>query len=396
MAAALTPPGAREAFVRSALRECARLRADPWDLALATWIPLLALALLAWAFFAGVPRELPVAVVDHDHSGTSRSLVRMLDASPGLRVAERPADLAGAWPGVRAGRTFAVVYVPEGAERAVRRGEEATVPAWYNASHQTAGQAALRAIGDVVQAAGAQAAVADQARLQGPGAVRAPPLRVQASVLGNAARSYEHFLLGLLFPAVLHLAACLAMVVALGRELRDGSAGAWLDGCGGRLLPAVAGKLVPYLLLFTAWATLGLVWLAAVRGGGVAGSAVLLLAGYAAMLLAYAGVALLLVGALRNLGTALSLTGLYAGTSLAFSGATFPLQGAPAFARAWGHLLPYTSYLKLQAQQLELGAAWTVSLPLLGGLLLFAAAAGGVGLLLFGRAARDPAAWGQR
>ena len=65
MAATLTRPTAREAFVRSALRECARLRADPWDLALATWVPLLALALLAWMFSAGVPRELPVAVVDH-------------------------------------------------------------------------------------------------------------------------------------------------------------------------------------------------------------------------------------------------------------------------------------------------------------------------------------------
>ena len=72
MAATLTRPTVREAFVRSALRECARLRADPWDLALATWVPLLALALLAWMFSAGVPRELPVAVVDHDNSAASR------------------------------------------------------------------------------------------------------------------------------------------------------------------------------------------------------------------------------------------------------------------------------------------------------------------------------------
>ena len=89
MAATLTRPTAREAFVRSALRECARLRADPWDLALATWVPLLALALLAWMFSAGVPRELPVAVVDHDNSAASRELVRRLDAVPELRVAAR-------------------------------------------------------------------------------------------------------------------------------------------------------------------------------------------------------------------------------------------------------------------------------------------------------------------
>lgn len=395
MAATLTRPTAREAFVRSALREYARLRADPWDLALAAWVPLLALALLAWMFTAGVPRELPVAVVDHDNGAVSREVVRTLDAVPGLHVASRAADLTQAWSEMRAVRAFAVVYVPAGTEHQVLRGGSAVVFAYYNASHQTAGQTVLRGIGEAVQATSAHLVRREVALAGGPQAARQPPLRVQATVLANAARSYEHFLLGLLFPALLHLAACLAMVGALGRELRDGSAGTWLGECGDRLLPAVAGKLVPYLLLFTAYGTLSLVWLAVIRGG-VAGSAALLVAAQAAMYLAYGGISLLLVGAVRNLGTALSMTGLYAGTSLAFSGATFPVQGAPLFAQVWSQLLPYTAYIKLQAQQLDLGAAWTVSLPLLGALALFALAAGGAGLLLYGRAVRDPASWGQR
>lgn len=395
MAAALTPATARQAFVRSAVRECMRLRADPWDLAMATWIPLLALALFAWMFGAGVPRALPVAVVDHDNSAMSRQLVRMIDAAPGLQVAARPADMQQAWAAVRAAEVYAVVHVPEGSGREILRGGSAVVFAYYNASHQTAGQAAERGIGDAVQAAGGRFVRADVARIRGPDAVRAPPLRVQATVLANAARSYEQFLLGLLFPALLYLAACLAMVSALGRELRDGTAGEWLQSCGDRLLPAVAGKLAPYLLLFTVHGTGSLVWLAAIRGG-VAGSAALLLAAQAGLYLASAGIALLLVGATRNLGVALSVTGLYAGTALAFSGATFPMQGAPLFAQAWSRLLPLTAYLKLQVQQLELGADWTASLPTVGGLLLFMLVAGGIGLVLYGRGARDPAAWGQR
>lgn len=395
MAAALTPATARQAFVRSAVRECMRLRADPWDLAMATWIPLLALALFAWMFGAGVPRALPVAVVDHDNSAMSRQLVRMIDAAPGLQVAARPADMQQAWAAVRAAEVYAVVHVPEGSGREILRGGSAVVFAYYNASHQTAGQATERGIGDAVQAAGGRLVRADVARIRGPDAVRAPPLRVQATVLANAARSYEQFLLGLLFPALLYLAACLAMVSALGRELRDGTAGEWLQSCGDRLLPAVAGKLAPYLLLFTVHGTGSLVWLAAIRGG-VAGSAALLLAAQAGLYLASAGIALLLVGATRNLGVALSVTGLYAGTALAFSGATFPMQGAPLFAQAWSRLLPLTAYLKLQVQQLELGADWTASLPTVGGLLLFMLVAGGIGLVLYGRGARDPAAWGQR
>jgi len=395
MAAALTRLTARQAFVRSALRECARLRADRWDLAMVTWIPLLAMALFAWMFASGIPRALPIAVVDHDGSSTSRALVRLLDAAPGLHVAARPTGLPQAWSSVRALETFAVVYLPAGTERETLHGG-ATVFAYYNASHQTSGQATLREIGSVVQAANPRIALDAVALTRGPAAVRPPPLRVQATVLANSARSYEHFLLGLLFPALLHLAACLAMVVALGRELRDGSAGDWLCDCGNRLLPAIAGKLAPYLLLFTTYGVLSLVWLAGIRGSGVAGSAWLLLLAQAAMYLAYAGIALLLVGATRNMGTSLSLTGLYAGTSLAFSGATFPVQGAPLFTQVWTQLLPFTAYVRLQAHQLDLGTAWTASLPSLGTLLLFALLAGGAGLLLFGRGARDPAAWRQR
>lgn len=398
MAATLTGTrtGATAAVARSWRREWARLRADPWDLALVSWIPLLALALFAWMFGAGVPRELPIAVVDQDRSPLSRELVRLLDAAPGLRVAVQPSELAPAWSAVRALDAYAVVHIPADASRALLRGGSVTVLAYYNASQATAGQAAMREIGAAVQAYGARLAREQVAPIRGPAAVRAAPLTVQATVLANAARSYEQFLLGLLFPAILHLVACLAMVSALGRELRDGTIGAWLDECGGRLLPAVAGKLALYVLLFTGYGVAALAWLGIRGGGGAAGSVPMLVAGQAGLFAAYAGIALLLVGATRNLGTALSLTGLYAGTSLAFSGATFPLHDAPLFARLWSQLLPYTAYLELQAQQLDLGAPWTASLPALGTLLLFLPAAGLPGLWLLGRSARDPASWGRR
>ena len=77
-------------------------------------------------------------------------------------------------------------------------------------------------------------------------------------------------------------------------------------------------------------------------------------------------------------------------------GRDVPGAGAPLFAQVWSQLLPFTAYLKLQAQQLDLGAAWTASLSLLGTLLLFVLVAGGAGLRLYARGARDPASWGQR
>src|SRR5690606_36057829 len=168
----------------------------------------------------------------------------------------------------------------------------------------------------------------------------------------------------------------------------------WLRSSDDRLLPAALGKTAPYFVLFTVYGAAGLMWLAGIRGGGVAGNVAGLMLGQALMYLAYAAIALLLVAVTRNMATALSMAGLYAGTSLAFSGATFPLQGAPWFTRLWSDLLPYTAYLRLQTQQLDIGSALAVSVWPMGILLLFVLIAGVAGVGLLGRASRDPTAWG--
>lgn len=385
-----------QALLASARRECRFLRASPWDLALATWIPCVLLFIVAWLFSGGVPRELPVAVVDLDRSTTSRELVRHLQASPGLTVSEQPSSLEQAFSLARALKVYAVVHIPAGTGRDIQRDCSGTVLSYFNASYQVAGQAAARDIDSAVQAVSAQLAVAEVALTLGPASVRSAPVSVQTSVLFNPGRSYEQFLLALLFPAILHLALCVAMVGAFGRELRDATIQPWLRESHDRLVPAVLGKMAPYLLLFTAYGAASLVWLAVLRGGGLADGFGLLMLGQALMYLAYAVIALLLVGATRNMASALSMAGLYAGTSLAFSAATFPLQGASWFTRLWSALLPFTAYLKLQAQQLDMGSSLAVSAWPLGALLLFVVIPGAIGMVLLGRASRDPAAWGRR
>ena len=379
------------AFVASAMRECEFLRSSPPDLALATWLPALFFAIFAAMFSPGTIRELPIAVVDDDRSDVSRELVRMLDAAPGLRVAARPASLAEAWSLVRALDVYAVVHVPRDATRRLRRGELGTLTAYYNASYLTNGQSAVRDISTVAQSFNAAILVHDVAAVKAPSSVRAPPVRTQASVLFNAPRSYEHFLVGWLFPAVLHLALCVSVVGALGRELRDHTARDWLDSAGGRVAAAVLGKIAPYLASFMVCGTAGLVWLYCVRGAGIAGNVAILLAGHALLLTAYAAIGLLFVGATREMDRPLALTGLYAGTSLAFSGATFPLTDGPAFTQVFSRLVPYSSYVKLLAQQVDLGSPFAVSEIPLATLLAFTLLAGGFGLRLYARAAGEPA-----
>lgn len=384
------------ALRHSAWREWRHLAGSGWDLALASWVPWLLIGLVMAVLSAATLRGVPIAVVDHDHSGSSRALVRKLAATPGLHVRAMPESLPAAWKLVRQREVYAVVHLPADLSATLARGGSATVFSFYNASYMTLGQSAARDIATVVQAQAAESGAARARYLPGSPLLAAVPVQVQATVLFNAARSYEHFLLGLLMPAILQLAFCLSVVAAFGRELRDGTAADWLQACGGRMLPAALGKLLPYLLLFMAYGAMSIVWLAGVRGDGIAGSVRMLMAGYGMMYLAYASVAVLMLGLTRNMATALSLTGMYTGVALAFSGGTFPLIGGPLFTQIWSYLLPFTAYVQLQMQQLDMGAAWTISLWQLAALSVFVLVGGPPGLYLYGRAARNPACWGQR
>lgn len=337
-------------------REWQHLRGNRWDMAFITVLPLVCLLLMTWLFSAGVMRQLPVALVDEDHTAQSRLLARSLAASPGLRVSDQPVDMAGAQSLLRSLDVFAIVQIPDGTAARSLRGESAPVYAFYNATYLATGQSAVRDIGDAVNAASAQLLAAQTAARTGPGSIVLSPVSVDVRLLFNPSRNFSLFLLPMVASAVLSLCMAGAVVMAMGREMRQ--PGQWTLSTG-----SVLGKLLPYLAVFWLQGAGVLLYSANVDGMGLAGSGIALLAGWGLFLLASAAVGVLLLGLTRDMGVSLSLLGMVLGTALAFSGATFPVLDANLFTRIWNQLLPLTHWLELLNQQLLMGSGWKPALP---------------------------------
>jgi len=389
----------RGALRKAIRRELAWLARSPWDLALLTLAPLLTLVVLGAMFIQGSARELPIAVVDADQSPLSRQLVRNLRASAQVHVVAEPAQLEQAWTLARRTRVWAVVLVPEGLQRDVLAGRQGTVPVYQNASFYSVGALAGRGVESAVGALQRQV-LPELARAHNvPAALRLQAPRVQATMLFNPQLSYEWFLEVLLQPGILHVLLSCAVVMALGRELRAGAAGAaaqWIGECGGSAALALAAKLLPYVVVFTVWQMAGTAWVCGWRGWGVHGSLPLLLAGQLALYACYAALAALVALALRDTHTALSAVALYGGPAMTFSDATLPVLGAPLFTRIWSQALPFSHYVKLQMEQMFMGSPASVSLPWLGVLAGVAAAAFALAVFILSRAARrqpGAAAW---
>ncbi|WP_462387644.1 ABC transporter permease [Acidovorax sp. Q11] len=391
-------------IVNSFRREARRLAADPWDLAMVTWVPLLGVALLWWIFSAGLPRHLAVGVVDEDHSSLSRQLVRMLDATPGVQITQQFAHTGEAERALRNIEVYAVVTIPRDFARTVKEGRAAQVTLLHNAQMGTHSGLLQR---DVRAAVGTLSAGIEMAarnkRGEAARAVRVSmePIHTQMVALFNVSSNYEQFLGAALIPALLHILAMTAGAWTVGRELRDRSLGQWLgDALGTGGLLQTAGSLIGKLAL--PWATLTLVGLLALVGitwgrgwhppgnlAWVAGALALLMAVSLA-----AGAAL--AAHTRSLRTALSGAGFFAAPAFAFSGVAFPLAGMPASARAWAEAMPFTHYIRLQIEQLQMGAPLSTSVSTMVALLVATGVLWLIGTVGLHLAAQRPETWGGR
>lgn len=382
-------------------REWARLCHNPWELAMVSWVPALAAALLWGIFSAGLPTQLPIGVLDQDHSALSRQLVRYLDATPGLRVAAQFADAAEMEAALRAGQVLAAVAVPRDLARDLKQGRVGHVALLDNAQFGTHSSLIQRDVRTVVGTVSAGIELsARNKRGQSPAAARASmePVRANMVALFNTATDYERFLAVALVPALLHILAMTAGAWTVGRELRDRSLGQWLGAAPGlgATLSALLGKLLMNWLPLSAVALLALLWITLGRGWQPAGSLGWTLAALALFMALSVAMGAFAAALTRSLRTALSATGFITAPAFAFGGIGFPLLAMPVAARAWAMVLPYTHYARVQTEQLLMGAPLRLSLATPLWMLLATALLLGTSAWLLQRAARQPDSWGGR
>lgn len=220
------------------------------------------LAVVAYAFFYPVPylnqvlRDVPVAVVDLDHSGLSRRLVRMADAHEAIRVAAEPLSAADSERLVRSGEVAGVLVIPRGFERDVLEGRRARLSAQIDASYLLTYNAALTGM---LESAGTMSAGVEVARWRARGSTREAALRARRPVgldlrpLFNATSGYATYVV----PAVLVLILQQTLLIGIGmaggarRERIAAGSDAPID-MGGHPVVQVAGRSIPYLLLYAA------------------------------------------------------------------------------------------------------------------------------------------------
>lgn len=382
-------------FRRVLVAELRQIGSRPGPMFMLAPFPLLLFALLAAVFQLGLPRDLPIAVVDQDRSTLSRQMVRIVDATPEVAVSHQATSLGEARRLLLSGDVYAVVLIPYRTERDVLAGRRPEVVLFYNNQLMTPGSIVARsvgaALGTVAAGISIEARVARGADVESATQAVAP-VPVQQSALFNPSLEYVQFLLAAVMPTVLQIFICASAALSFSRD-RQGVAGLGRSlRLGGTLLRTTAGKLAPYTLayLMVLWGADALLFgLMGARFGGnlafhVAYGLVFVLASQ--MLGAVAGLLS------RDNVSALSAVGVLAGPAFGFAGISFPRMSMNEFSRVWADLLPVTHYLELRTDNILRGAPINISLPAFLWLASLLGVYGGMTLLLLWRHGRPQAA----
>ena len=201
-----------------------------------------------------VLKEVPVVVVDLDHSALSRQLVRMVDATEQVQVAGAPASLAEAEVEVREGRVSGALVIPENFQEQVKRGRAASVAAYADASYFLVYRQAMTGM---VTAARVLSAGIEIQRLRATGVPAEQALKARDPVplvlrpLFNPSEGYASFVVPAVFVLILHQTLLIGIGM-LGGTMRERGASPSPSSIGSPLdfLPVLLGRTTAYLLLY--------------------------------------------------------------------------------------------------------------------------------------------------
>jgi ABC-2 type transport system permease protein len=140
VASAPEPPLAEPAFASGAAgaamtAELRRIVNDRGVFGLIVLAPILYGILYPQPYLGQLLREIPIAVVDQDHTELSRDLVQTLNADEAITVAVRADTLADAHAALARREVFGIVDIPQDTEREVLKGNNSRIAAYVDSAY---------------------------------------------------------------------------------------------------------------------------------------------------------------------------------------------------------------------------------------------------------------------
>ena len=350
-------------------RELQRMTLRPVYLMMTIIIPAIVIVFFATFLNQGMPSSLPIAVVDFDNSSTSRLIVRQLSAGQTCKVKYKLTSYESCKTKMQTGDIYAFVIIPRNFEKDLYNHKNPTVNFHTEYAHYLAGSLIMKEINTTLStiAAGVDLKVR-LAKGQDYKAAMAQvnPIKNDIHIIGNAQLNYSFYLSSVIMPGIIFLMALICAVYVIGIEFKVGSSRRWLITGNRNIVYAMAGKMIPYTVLFSMMAILSEIVMEKIMGFPSKGNPALLYLGAVMTVIAYQAMGILLVGILPSLRTALSISAFYGVIGFTLAGFTYPHLAMLDAVKPYTYLYPLRQYYMIYSNvQINGLSLWQTIWPVL-------------------------------
>ena len=216
-------------------RELRRIVRQPMYWVLMVVLPVVSFAFFAVIFEQGVARNIPIAVLDEDHTTLSRKVTQMIDDTPTAMVSYEVQSMEEAQRLMREGRISAIVHIPAFFEKNILSNSQTHIECSVSGTNITVNGLLSKDLQTAVTTfqAGVQLQLLmKQGLTEKQAMAQIMPVRFVKHVLFNPYINYSYYLSPSFMPMMLMIFAMLVTIFAIGTELKAGTAREWLDTAG--------------------------------------------------------------------------------------------------------------------------------------------------------------------
>ena len=329
------------------LREITLLSRRPFFLMLLTVFPAGLFLLFALIYSRSVVTEIPMAVLDADHSALSLTLIRSMDATRSIalvRTVDRTEEIEEL---MKYGTVQGAIVIPKDFERNIKKGKQTTVTVYKNSFNLIIGNSLLKDASTVVKTISAGVLLKkfrSAGMMEDQAMALANPIRLDTSNLYDPYYNYETYFVPCLIMAMFQMLVMVTAVVPYGGEKESGSHRELHSNTDLSPAAVLFGKSLPYLLLHMVTTLFILVGLFTFFGIPIHGSGNLLF-----LYVMIGNGAVFFLGFLASIALHGQIFAtevmVFLGTpAMLFSGYTFPVEAMPASLVAMAHVIPFTTF----------------------------------------------------
>ena len=341
-------------FINTIKREISKIKSNKFLMVMLFIAPIVFSIIVIWTFSAGIPKNLPIAVLDLDNSDITRTITRAIDSTPSAKVRYKVENYNQGYDLIKEGKVYAIIVYPKDFKKDLNRNNTPKIVYYYNNQMILIGSIITKDIQSTVMTL--TKSVDAQIRMK-KGLAKDPTLskinliRVDEKIKSNPYLNYSYFLSYAAVAHVFQIFAVLLAVWTLGIEFKEGTTKEWLKEADNSIISAAFGKLSVYLIVLLIQMFIVYGGYVIIYGAPFEGNILFTIFSSGIFLLAYQLMGLAFVAVLSNLRFAMSVGAFYTSLGFSLAGMTFPNMGMPLFTRFYSSLLPVRPYVNLLIDQ---------------------------------------------